>query len=258
MSGIVATSRSEWCQMRTSARALWALLATAALSALLAANAALNARAGSGAALGDLGEAAVQQDIVVLGAFATIPAVLLGVISTTVDRQRGVELTTALLQPRPHVRFAAKLLVATALGAALGAMSVAVASGVLLTVLQASPARLVLGASTLAGALVRVAIAGALWATLGVAVGQLIGRVVPALALTLGWILIGEAALTAVLGSGRSWWLPGQDPTFALVGDPRVQLLDGATTAALVLVAWVAVLVALASARLARRPAVGA
>jgi hypothetical protein len=131
---------------------------------------------------------------------------LVGTLSVTTELRYGSITPTLLVQPRRSQVIIAKVVTCALAGALIAvvlaviALVVGLASGVLDGMPVAHAVRLIAGA-----------VAGtAFWGWLGVGVGVLIRRHVPALVIPMAWLLVVETVLGSYDLNGFQRWLPGQ------------------------------------------------
>lgn len=177
-------------------------------------------------------------------------ALILGARSVTDEFRHGTIAWTLL-----SVRERWRVVVAKAITAGLAAAGIALAAqavmvGVAVALATAKGATIGLSAAD-AAAVVRLSIASAAWAVLGVAVGALVRHQVAAVVGGLVWVLVVENLASGLLGdAGR--FLPGH-AAHGVANAAAVTDLLPTWTAAAVLLAYVTVLGLLAVGTLSRR-----
>jgi ABC-2 type transport system permease protein len=186
----------------------------------------------------------------VAAGFTRLLVVVLGIRSVTDEYGYGTIVPSLLVSPDRRRLLAAKAITAGVAGLVFTllaeALMVAVAAGVAV----ARGADLTI-TSTSIRALTGMALAGLLWAVIGVAIGAIVRRQIPAIVGSLFWLMPGgglEAIIGDQLGSSIRAYLPGNEGmALALAADPR-----GLLWGALVLTGYAAVLM-VAGAFLMRR-----
>jgi ABC-2 type transport system permease protein len=232
-----------------STRVGWALLAGTLVLALLSL---VGVLAGEQRAPWDSPEG-IRRIFVAAGA-GGIFALAMGILAAAGEERHGT-LTQAFLAvpartPVLVAKIAAGALAGLVFGVVCGVFCVAVA----LPWTAADGQAIGLGSGTLWGVLGGVLVSTTLYGALGAGLGELIGRQVPALLVSLGWFVVAESALVAAFPEVGKW-LPG-GASSALTRSPDADELLPAGWGALLMTAYV---VAFAAAGIvaARRREVG-
>jgi hypothetical protein len=158
--------------------------------------------------------------------FGDLFIMLLGVLCITTEFRHKTVTSAFLITPRRGRFVAAKLIIAAILGVILAVILLiitTVAGSIVLSARHGSPSDLVHQLPAVAPGMIGVFV---LYALLGVGVGSWLTNQVAALIATLGWFLIGETLIGALLNavhSGLSRWLPG-DSAQALASHTGRQL----------------------------------
>lgn len=201
------TMRSELLKLRT-VRATWIIVAAAALYPLLGVLAAATAPEGQGA----IPEAtAVFDAIKGAGQLAAVAALLVGIMAAAGEYRHGTIVPSVLGTPRRSRFLISKIVVLAVLGVILGAAAAATAtlSGVVYLAVEGTSVTVSIGELILSG--LGVAVAVALYAATGVAVGSLIRNQTVAVAAALVWVTVVENILPVVLRQpDLPRWLPGR------------------------------------------------
>ena len=134
-------------------------------------------------------------------------AALLGAVSITAEFRHGTIRPTLLATPRRGRVIAAKLAACLLIGAGFGLAGSALAAGVGSALLRMRGIDIGLDSADYALLLVGGAVAGALWAAIGVGVGAVVRNQVPALIGICAWLLFVESLLvegnSSVIDAGR-------------------------------------------------------
>jgi ABC-2 type transport system permease protein len=138
----------------------------------------------------------------------TLIALLLGVLGTAGEYRHQTITTTFLASPRRRQVVVAKLAAHAMVGAALGVLSVAVATAVAVPWLRSSGIPVELAGDVL-GVGVGLVVSAALYGALGVSIGALVRNQTTAVAVVLVWLLAVEGLVGDVFtGSDVVDWLP--------------------------------------------------
>lgn len=176
-------------------------------------------------------------------------ALVLGIRAFTDEFRHGTIITTFLTTGRRMHVLAAKLIVAAVAAVGMAAVAEAAMTGTALFLSAARGPGFELTSSD-ASALVGLAAALAIWATIGVAVGAIVRHQVAAIVGGLIWVLVIENLGASLLGdAGR--YLPGQ--AAHAVADVPMDALLTVSVAAVVLVVYAAVAALLGATVLVRR-----
>jgi ABC-2 type transport system permease protein len=241
---VIDQTRAELLKIRTTRTTLGLLVALLALvvavvllHGLLAKSTGLDGRSD-------------QRDLLGTGGFASIFALLAGVLVVTSEYRFGTIRPTFLFCPRWLRLIGAKLLASMITGLALAAIAQAVVLPIGYAVLAGRAIPHALGGVDIAVLLLRVLGDAVLWGGLGVGAASMIRNQVASVSALLVWLFLVESLLSGFVPSvGR--FAPGQ-ASAAMTGQSGDHLLSPAAGAA-VLVAWVAGLVAAGIALTARR-----
>jgi hypothetical protein len=184
--------RAELLKLRTTRAMYGYLLLLVLLSGIGAAAQATAAH------LFELQDPAYQRDLLSESVAAPLIALLLGILSVTVEWRHGTITRTLLVCPRRVRVLAAKEINAFVLGIALALLGVAVAIAVAAPILSRDGSPFVVDSAFL-GRIGEIVLATALWGALGVGVGTVVQHQATALVGTIVWILIVETLLAALL-----------------------------------------------------------
>jgi ABC-2 type transport system permease protein len=190
----------------------------------------------------------------VAAGFTRLLVVVLGIRSVTDEYSYGTIVPSLLVSPNRRRLLTAKAITAGVAGLVFTllaeALMVAVAAGLVV----ARGAELTITSTTIR-ALTGMALAGLLWAVLGVAIGAIVRRQIPAIVGSLLWLMPGgglEAIIGDQLGSSVGAYLPGNDGmALALAADQR-----GLFWGALVLTGYAAGLMVVGAFLMRRRDVV--
>ena len=186
----------------------------------------------------------------VAAGFTRLLVVVLGIRSVTDEYGYGTIVPSLLVSPDRRRLLAAKAITAGVAGLVFTLLAEALMVAVAAGVVAARGAELTITPMTIR-ALTGMALAGFLWAVIGVAIGAIVRRQIPAIVGSLLWLMPGgglEAVIGDQLGTRVGSYLPGdQGMALALAVDPR-----GLWWGALVLTCYAAVLM-VAGAFLMRR-----
>jgi ABC-2 type transport system permease protein len=182
--------------------------------------------------------------------FTRLLVVVLGIRSVTDEYGYGTIVPSLLVSPNRRRLLIAKAITAGGAGLVFTllaeALMVAVAAGLIVT----RGADLTITSTTFR-ALTGMALVGLLWAVIGVAIGAIVRRQIPAIVGSLLWLMPGglEAMIMDRLGSEVGAYLPGNEGmALALAVDPR-----GLLWGTLVLTGYSAVLMAAGAFLMGRR-----
>lgn len=187
-----ALLRAELLKLRTTRAIYGYLLLLVALSAIAAAAQATAAH------LLDLQDPAFQRDLLSQSAAAPLLALLLGILSATVEWRHGTITRTFLAAPKRWRVLAAKELNGLAVGVVLAVLAVAVVIAVAAPILSHDGSPFVVDGAFV-GRIAEILLASALWGALGAGLGLLVQHQAAALVGTVIWILIAESLLAALL-----------------------------------------------------------
>jgi ABC-2 type transport system permease protein len=243
---VTANDDDEWLKLRTT-RTPWLLLA-ASLVVIVAGVAGVMARSPD---LGDPATVAAAMGHVGLVSLFTL---VLGVLAVAGEHRHGTATDTYLSEPRRGRVLAAKLVVTTLAGAALG-VAAAVAG------LAATAAWYAAEGGSLdltSAAVARTTLGGVGWcaafAAIGVGVGALVRNLAGAVTAALAWLALVEGVAGDLVGDDLAQWLPFRAGT-ALGNLPAAtgEAALGQGAAAAALVAYAVLLAALAVSTTVRR-----
>jgi ABC-2 type transport system permease protein len=211
---MIALIRTEWLKLRTTA-VPWVLTGIALIITALLILAFFVSHGGGGGGNGNVGSFGIpnyphttQQLRSVLGSGfeGYLFALLLGVLMVTAEFRHKTVTTSFLVTPN-RLRFVvAKLITAAILGAVLAVVMLAatvIGGGVTLAAQGGSFADLVRQVPAVAPGMILVF---ALFAILGVGVGSVLTNQVAAIIVCLGWFIILEGILTALIHSAARWF----------------------------------------------------
>jgi ABC-2 type transport system permease protein len=210
---MIALIRAEWLKLRTTA-VPWVLTGIALIITALLILAFFVSHGGGGGGNGNDGSFGfpnyphtTQQLRNVLGSGfeGYLFALLLGVLMVTAEFRHKTVTTSFLVTPNRPRFVAAKLIAAAILGAALAVVMLAatlIGGGVTLALQGGSFADLVRQLPAVALGMVLVFV---LFAVLGVGVGSVLTNQVAAIIVCLGWFIILEGILTALVHSAARW-----------------------------------------------------
>ena len=215
---MIALIRSELIKVRTI-RTVWALLgATAALTALAVAGAVI---VGSNSGVDLESESGVGLALHVSGVGAVFVLVL-GAIVTAGEFRHGTATSTFLTTPIRTRVLGAKVITASALGLAFGALSATVALAVARHTYQMQGYTLPVDSTQLRQIVIGAIVYAALFGALGASLGSLVRNQVVAIVGALAWLLIAEQ-IVANLAPDIGKFLPASVGR-ALVLDPEALL----------------------------------
>lgn len=250
-----ALVRSEWVKVR-STKAWWILMIIGAVMAgllslpLILVATAVDPETGEPLAEMDFTDPAALDVLWPAIGSATVVALILGILSFTGEYRHETITDTFLTEPRRSLVIAAKAIVNALLGVLLALVTATVVVGVALLLVPAPHAPF--DWTQIAGTTAGAALAYALFAIIGVALGGLITNQIAAVVLALLWIFVAESVISAFL---PDWgpWLPGGAAAAILGADGgwSEALAPGPATA--LLLAYAAVLAALAGLTTLRR-----
>jgi ABC-2 type transport system permease protein len=243
---VTSLLRAELLKLRTTRTLYVYLTILVALSAIAAAVQASEAH------LFELNDPEFQRDLLSQSVAAPLIALLLGIVSLTVEWRHGTITRTFLVSPRRWHVLAAKEINAFVLGIGLALLGLVVAIAVAAPLLSHDSTPLQVDGA-LVGRVGEIILATALWGALGAGVGALIQQQAAALVGAILWILVVESLLAALLDWLDLTWIADVLPRHALdaLAGHEAGLSAGAGGA--VGVAYVAFFAALALARIRRQ-----
>lgn len=183
-----------------SVRSTWGLVALAPVIVIVGV---------SGYALSnhDLSRRSAVVDAFAHVGLASLCSLVLGILAVAGEHRQRTITDTYLSSPHRAEPLSAKLIVHTALGAAVGVLAsvTAVVMGEIWWAAKDVPLHLNSDAwTTLAGGTAW----NALFAAIGVGVGALVRNLAGAIAVALAWIALVESIVAELIGSGLGRWLP--------------------------------------------------
>lgn len=197
---MIAQLRSELFKQRTTRTSLWLLLSMAGLLAAVVLLHVVSLPAGG------LGGSEGQLGVLGMGTtFGTLFAALLGAMSITGEIRHGLIRPTLLTTPNRVRVIAAKVAAATITGAAFGVVAEVVTVGVSIAGLAARGIDIAPSGGQFAQLIAGGAVAAALWAAIGVAVGALVRSQVVALVGLAVWLLFLEQTLIGIMPSAARY-----------------------------------------------------
>jgi ABC-2 type transport system permease protein len=198
MSDLVA---GEWLKLRTTRLLVGTIPAAVGLSLAAVAGMVMSSHAS------ELETAEGMQRVFSVAGAGAIVLLVVGVMISAGEYRHGTAADTFLTTPRRGRVVAAKLIVAGALGAAVGVVTTAVCVVTAALAYRGESATLKLGASAVRLAIPATAAYTALFAVIGVALGSLVRNQVAAVGGALAWVAIVEHTVVNLTPSiGR--WLP--------------------------------------------------
>lgn len=241
---MIGQTRAELLKIRSTRTTLGLVLAMVALVILVALLHGLLSN------VGELDGRNDQRDLFGTGGFASLVAVLAGVLVITSEYRFGTIRPTFLFSPRRSTVVEAKLLASMLTGIVLAVVEEALACGIGYAVLAGRGIPVSLRGGDLTVVVLRALADAALWGGIGVGVASIVRNQIGSVIALLGWLFVVESVLFGFVPSvGR--FAPGQ-ASEAFGGSSNDHLLSPGAGAA-VLVGWVAALVACGIALTARR-----
>jgi ABC-2 type transport system permease protein len=184
---------AELLKLRTTRAVYVYLVVLVAISAITAA-----AQASAGHVF-EIDDPEFQRDLVSNAVAAPLIALLLGIMSVTVEWRHGTITRTFLVTPRRLRVLVAKGVFAFLLGVVLAVLAVVVVLVVAIPVLSGEGTSFELDGA-LASRIGRIILTGALWGAIGVGVGALVQNQTAALVGAIIWIVVVEPLVGALLG----------------------------------------------------------
>jgi ABC-2 type transport system permease protein len=201
--------RAEVLKLWTTRAAYAYLVAVVAISALrAAANASI-------AHLLELSDPAFQRDLISDSVTAPLFALLLGILSLTIEWRHGTITRTLLVTPRRWRVLAVKEVNAFVLGIELALVGLAVAIAVAAPILSHDGTPLDVNGAFL-GRCAEIVLAAALWGALGVGFGGLVQSQAGALVGAIIWVFVVESVLELLLDWLNLSWITHLLPRHAL------------------------------------------
>jgi ABC-2 type transport system permease protein len=233
-----------------STRVAWALLAGTLALALLSL---VGVLAGEQRAPWNTAEG-IRRIFVAAGA-GGIFALALGILAAAGEERHGTLTQAFLAVPSRTPVLVAKIAAGALMGFVFGVVCCLFCVAVALPWAAADGQSIAFGSGTLWAVLGGVILSTTLYGALGAGLGELIGRQVPALLVSLGWFVVAESAIVAAFPEVGKW-LPG-GASSALTRSPDADDLLPVGWGALLLAAYVLAF-AVAGIAAARRREVGA
>lgn len=252
---MIALVRSEWVKVR-STKSWWILLIIGAVLAallslpLILVATAVDPETGAPLAETDFTDPAALSALWPAIGSATIVALILGILSFTGEYRHETITDTFLTEPRRSLVIVAKAIVNALLGVLLALVTATVV--ILVALVLVPTPRAPLDWSQIAATTAGAALAYALFAVIGVALGGLVTNQIVAVVLALLWIFVGESVISAFR---PDWgpWLPGGAAAAVLGADGEFGDGLAPSLAAVLLLAYAAVLALLAGLTTLRR-----
>ena len=242
--------RAEAVKLTTTRTAAGLVLGAAAVAALGAFSTIMSAKRG------DLSGSLHEQQFFLLASInLALFALVMGIRAFTDDFRHGSIVPTLLAEPARGRVLLAKVGTYAAAGAFLAVVAQAAMVGVAMVLIRSRGVEATVGMSDVA-AMAGLAAASALWATIGVAVGAIVRHQVAAVVGAVIWVLVVENLGSGLLGDAARY-LPGQAGHAVALASQAGTLL-APTAGALALGAYAALVIAVATVRLARMDVVAA
>jgi len=189
---VTALLRAELLKLRTTRTIYGYLLLLVVLSALRAVVLATSAH------IFDLEDPSYQRDLLSQSVAAPLTALLIGILSVTVEWRHGTITRTLLVSPRRWRMLVAKEVNASLVGVLLALLGVAVTISVAAPILSRDGSPFVVDGPFLTR-IGDIVLASALWGALGVGVGALVQHQAGALVGTILWVAIVESLADPLL-----------------------------------------------------------
>lgn len=189
---MTALLRAEVLKLRTTRAIYGYLLLLVVLSGIAAAAQATAAH------LFELEDPAYQRDLLSQADAASLIALLLGILSVTVEWRHGTITRTLLVSPRRWRVLVAKEINGLVVGVVLAAIGLAVVIAVAAPILSRDGSPFVVDGAFF-GRIGEIVLASALWGALGAGVGALVQHQAAALVGTIIWVLVAETLIEALL-----------------------------------------------------------
>jgi ABC-type transport system involved in multi-copper enzyme maturation permease subunit len=163
----------------------------------------------------ELDDPPFQRNLLSDAVAAPLIALLLGIVSVTIEWRHGTITRTLLVSPHRSRVLLAKEVNASLVGVALAVLGVAVALAVAIPVLSGDGTSFVVDGALLAR-IAEIVLATALWGALGAGVGALVQNQTAALVGAIIFIIVLESLLEALLDWVNLGWLGDALPRHAL------------------------------------------
>lgn len=137
-------------------------------------------------------------DLLGIAGFAQVFALILGILAVTTEFRHGTITPTLTVAPDRVRLVLAKLVAHVLAGLILGILAVGLTTVIVLVVLSSRGVPTGLTDQDIAGVVIGLVLATALWAALGVGLGALVRNQVGAIVGALGWALLVENLLTII------------------------------------------------------------
>jgi ABC-2 type transport system permease protein len=232
---VIDQTRSELLKIRTTRTTLGLLIALIVLATTVTVLSGLLSKVNGLEAESD------QRDLLATGGFASVFALLAGILVVTSEFRFGTVRPTFLVTPVRSRVIEAKLLASMLTGVALAVVAELIVLAIGYAILAGRGIPIALDGGDTAVLALRVLADAALWGGIGVGAAAMIRNQVASVIVVLAWLFVVEALLVGFFPSaGR--FAPGQ-ASQALNGSSDKDLLPPLAGGAL-LAAWVAALVA--------------
>ena len=204
-----ALLKAELVRLRTTRGVYWYLAALVVVTGIGAAAQA------SDISIFQREDPGFQRDLLSQAVAAPLIALLLGIVTFTVEWRHGTITRTLLITPRRWKVLVAKELHATALGSVLAILGVVIALAVAIPILSKDDVSFVFDAA-LAGRIAEIVIASALWGALGAGFGALVQNQTGAVVGAILFVIVVESLLAALLDWADLHWVSDILPRHAL------------------------------------------
>jgi ABC-2 type transport system permease protein len=206
---MTALLKAELLKLRTTRGIYWYLGALVVLTGFAAAAQA------SDTTVFQREDPGFQRDLVSQSVTAPLLALLVGIVSATVEWRHGTITRTFLVTPRRWRVLAAKGMHASAVGVTLAAIGVGVALAVAIPILSNDDVSFTLDAALLER-IAEIALASALWGALGVGLGALVQNQTGAVVGAVIFLTLVESLVAALLDWADLHWISDILPRHAL------------------------------------------
>jgi ABC-2 type transport system permease protein len=236
----VRTLEAELLKIRTAPRTMIGLLLGMLLIVGIGA-----AGTSSSYANGD----AILRDLMDVGSFSLIFAVIVGLLVVTWEFRHGTIEQTFIVSPRRERVMAAKAVAAAVAGGMLCILSIALTVTIAYIWIGGEPG-VDFTSTELWGRAVRVVVAGMLWGAVGVGVGALVRNQAGAIVLVFVWLFVAEPLVPLISDTAARYTLGRLREAFLDVGSNHAVAIG---TAGALLAVYAAVLAAAGTAVTLRR-----
>jgi ABC-2 type transport system permease protein len=196
------------------------------------------------------------RDLLGISGFATLFALVLGVLAYTTELRHGTITPTLVVAPHRERLIAAKVIAHLLAGLVLGAAAIALCAAIVLGLLDARGIESGIASSDVPKILLGQTAAVALWAVLGVGLGALVGNQVGAIVGALAYTLLVEPVVTAIFGvdsAVNTYSSGGVTTAVAGLATPDGGEFLGQVVAGVLLAAYAGVFVVLGTLMVRRR-----